>query len=271
MAESSNRSPRSVFLAVFPLFFVCVSPAQQTNRTSGLISAPDYDLVTTTTESPAQPSAEPWLLAGMSGLRVTFSPAIDDSISVPDDWSDDPAQQNSNPPRKPQTKRILGVIPNFRSVSTDEILPPQTPKEKFLTTTQDSFDYSAAVVPILLAGYSLAIDSTPEFGHGWDAYGQYLWRAALDQTTENYLVEFVVPVLTHQDSRYYTLGRGGFFKRTGYALSRVWSPDLTPARANSTCQRSWEQAGRPGCRVSTTLPASAASQIPPASGDSTSG
>ena len=157
----------------------------------------------------------------MSGLPVTFSPAIDDSISVPDDWSDDPAQQNSNPLRKPQTKRILGIIPNFRSVSTDEILPPQTPKEKFLTTTQDSFDYSAAVVPILLAGYSLAINSTPEFGHGWDAYGQYLWRAALDQTTENYLVEFVVPVLTHQDSRYYTLGRGGFFKRTGYALSRV--------------------------------------------------
>jgi len=54
-----------------------------------------------------------------------------------------------------------------------------------------------------------------------DAYGHYLWRAALDQTTENYLVEFVVPVLSHQDSRYYTLGRGGFFKRTGYAVSRA--------------------------------------------------
>jgi hypothetical protein len=118
-------------------------------------------------------------------------------------------------------KRILGIIPNFRAVSTDEILPPQTPKEKFLTTTQDSFDYSAAVIPIVLAGYSLGIDATPEFGQGMGGYGQYLWRAAVDQTTENYLVEFVVPVLTHQDSRYYTLGRGGFFKRSGYALSRT--------------------------------------------------
>ena len=27
--------------------------------------------------------------------------------------------------------------------------------------------------------------------------------------------------LTHEDTRYYTLGRGGFLKRTGYALSRV--------------------------------------------------
>lgn len=141
--------------------------------------------------------------------------------STDNDLPDDPTQQNPVPPRKPQTKRILGVIPNFRAVSTDEKLPPQTVKEKFITTTQDSFDYSAAVIPIVLAGYSMAIDANPSFGEGLSGYGQYLWRAALDQTTENYLVEFVVPVITRQDSRYYTLGRGGFFKRTGYALSRA--------------------------------------------------
>ena len=134
---------------------------------------------------------------------------------------DEPVQQNPSPDRKPQTKRILGIIPNFRSVSTDERLPPQTVKEKFLTTTEDSFDYSAAVIPILLAGYSMGVKATPEFGQGMAGYGQYLWHSAVDQTTENYFVEFVFPVLTHQDSRYYTLGRGGFFKRTGYALSRI--------------------------------------------------
>jgi hypothetical protein len=121
----------------------------------------------------------------------------------------------------PQTKRILGIIPNFRSVSTDEKLPPQTTRQKFITTTQDSFDYSSAVIPILLAGYSMATKATPEFGQGAEGYGQYLWHAALDQTSENYFVEFVFPVITHEDSRYYTMGRGGFFKRTGYALSRA--------------------------------------------------
>lgn len=148
-----------------------------------------------------------------SDLRVASS---DDN-----DLPDDPTQQNPVPTRRPQTKRILGIIPNFRAVSTDEKLPPQTVKEKFMTTTQDSFDYSAAVIPIVLAGYSMAIDANPSFGQGLSGYGQYLWRAALDQTTENYLVEFVVPVITRQDSRYYTLGRGGFFKRTGYAVSRA--------------------------------------------------
>jgi hypothetical protein len=35
------------------------------------------------------------------------------------------------------------------------------------------------------------------------------------------MVEFFVPVITHEDTRYYTLGRGGFWKRTGYSLSRA--------------------------------------------------
>ena len=131
------------------------------------------------------------------------------------------AQGQAQEERLPQTKRILGVVPNFRSVSTDEKLPPLTVKEKFMTATQDSFDYSSVFIPLALAGYGLGTNSYPEFGDGADAYGKYLWHAALDQTVENYMVEFVVPTIARQDNRYYTLGSGGFFKRTGYALSRA--------------------------------------------------
>lgn len=123
-------------------------------------------------------------------------------------------------PRLHQTKRILGIIPNFRSVSTDEVLPPQSAKEKFVTTTQDSFDYSAVLVPAVLAGYGMARNSTPEFRQGAVGYSRYLWHAAADQTIENYMVEFIFPSLTHEDNRYYTLGRGGFWRRAGYAMSR---------------------------------------------------
>jgi hypothetical protein len=131
-------------------------------------------------------------------------------------------QQADGQQRLPQTKRILGVIPNFRSVSTDEKLPPESLKEKFMTATQDSFDYSSVVIPAVLAGYSMGTSAYPEFHQGAAGYGRYFWRAAVDQTSENYMVEFVVPTLTHEDSRYYTLGRGGFVKRTGYAISRIF-------------------------------------------------
>src|SRR5207253_3979763 len=39
-----------------------------------------------------------------------------------------------------QTERILGIFPNFRAVSTQTHLPPQSVKEKFVTASQDSFD-----------------------------------------------------------------------------------------------------------------------------------
>jgi len=130
-----------------------------------------------------------------------------------------PASTDSE--RNPQTNRILEIIPNFRAISTDEKLPPQSVKEKFLTCTEDSFDYSSIFVPVMLAGYSMATRATPEFGSGGVGYSRYLWHTAVDQTSENYMVEFFVPVLTREDTRYYTLGRGGFFKRAGYALSRA--------------------------------------------------
>jgi len=134
---------------------------------------------------------------------------------------DGPAAQAPATARPHQTKRILGIIPNFRSVSTDDILPPQSVKEKFKTATEDSFDYSSPIIPALLAGYSLARNATPEFGHGGVGYGRYLWHSAVDQTSENYMVEFVFPAVTREDSRYYTLSRGGLMKRAGYALSRA--------------------------------------------------
>lgn len=141
--------------------------------------------------------------------------------SQPDDTLKKPIQQNPVPTRDPQTKRILGILPNFRSVSTDEKLPPMSVKEKFLTATDDSFDYSSIFVPAALAGFSMARKSTPEFGQGAVGYGRYFWHNAVDQTSENYMVEFIFPAATHEDNRYYTMGRGGFFKRAGYALSRA--------------------------------------------------
>ena len=131
------------------------------------------------------------------------------------------AGQLASDPEPQQTKRILGLIPNFRAVSTVRELPPQSVKEKFLTTTEDSFDYSSVAIPAALAGYGLARNATPEFGTGGSGYGRYLWHSAIDQTSENYMVEFVMPVLTHEDTRFYTLESGCFLKRTEYALTRA--------------------------------------------------
>lgn len=169
--------------------------------------------------SAAIPDAPTAAMAGQGEQQS--APSDSNQQSAVSTQSTQTAAQAREEAPPPQTKRILWLIPNFRAVSTDEKLPPQTVKEKFMTATNDSFDYSSIFIPLALAGYGMAVDSYPEFGDGADAFGRYLWHAAVDQTVENYMVEFVVPVIARQDTRYYTLGRGGFFRRTGYSLSRV--------------------------------------------------
>jgi hypothetical protein len=120
-----------------------------------------------------------------------------------------------------QTSRILYIFPNFRAVSVDTKLPPQSAKEKFWQTTQDSFDYSSFIFVGALAGVAQAESSVPEFRQGAAGYGRYYWHTFADQADENYWVEFLFPVALHQDSRYYTRGRGGVVKRAGYAFSRI--------------------------------------------------
>jgi hypothetical protein len=120
-----------------------------------------------------------------------------------------------------QSKRILWIFPNYRAVSANTQLPPLALKDKFWLATQDSFDYSSFVSAGMVAGFSQANRSYPEFGQGAKGYGRYYWHAVADQAVGNYLTEAIVPAVTHEDPRYYTLGHGGFFKRSGYAVSRL--------------------------------------------------
>jgi hypothetical protein len=120
-----------------------------------------------------------------------------------------------------QTKRILFVIPNFRAVSADQHLPPQSVKEKFKTATLDSVDYSSFIFVGGQAAVAQANSSYPEFGQGARGYGRYYWHTLADAINENMFVEFIVPTVMREDTRYYTLGRGDLAKRLGYAFTRI--------------------------------------------------
>lgn len=120
-----------------------------------------------------------------------------------------------------QTKRILYIIPNFRAVGADQHLPPQTVKDKFKTATLDSVDYSSFIFVGIQSGIAQARNATPEFHQGAAGYGRYYWHTYADYVDENLWVEFILPAALHQDSRYYTLGRGSFAKRFAYSVSRI--------------------------------------------------
>jgi hypothetical protein len=161
--------------------------------------------------------------AGTTTNGQTPSPETPAPKSNPPADPNNPSSNPSNPDDQygKQPKRILGIIPNYRAVSANSHLPPLSFTEKFWLATQDTFDYSDFVLVGGLAGLSMAQKSQPAFGQGAAGYGRYYWHTFVDGGIENYMTEAIVPTLTREDPRYYTLGKGGFFKRTGYAVSRL--------------------------------------------------
>jgi len=88
------------------------------------------------------------------------------------------------------------------------VVAKPTTREKFVTATEDNFDYSA----LFLAGssrWTRLRAGDPEFHQGMAGYGRYYWHTVADQSIENYFVEFIIPAVNHEDSRYYAMGREG--------------------------------------------------------------
>jgi hypothetical protein len=130
----------------------------------------------------------------------------------------DPVQNTQS--HKPSSNHIFWIIPNYREDESG-VFKPLTPGAKFKVAIDDSFDPSAFLVAGAFAGisnlqrqYSFGDDGVPEFA-------KYYGGAFADQAIGNIMSEGLFPTVLKQDPRYFYMGKGhGFWKRTGYALSR---------------------------------------------------
>lgn len=115
---------------------------------------------------------------------------------------------------------IMWVIPNYRSDEEATDFQPLTSDKKFKLAFDDSFDPTAFLVAGVFAGSSMAQDQYRSFGQGAKGFSKYYGGAFADQAIGNVMTEGLFPTILHQDPRYFTKGKGGFLKRTGYAVSR---------------------------------------------------
>jgi hypothetical protein len=114
----------------------------------------------------------------------------------------------------------MGILPNFTAVDSNTYLPRLFTGEKFNIAAHDSVDYSSFLLVGVLAGKGLYSNTIPAFGTGPSGFRRYYWREFTDQVSGTFFTEAILPTLTHEDPRYYTLGKNGFFKRVSYAVSR---------------------------------------------------
>ena len=145
-----------------------------------------------------------------------------------------PTPQQASPPDAPQPKkpddsksgtskdRIFWALPNFLTLEDADKVPPLTTGQKFKVVAQGVFDPSEFLLVGVVAGLGQASDSNPSYGQGFQGYAKRYGTAYGDTAIENFMVGAIFPSIFRQDPRYFQSGHGGFWHRTGHAVSRVF-------------------------------------------------
>jgi hypothetical protein len=119
-------------------------------------------------------------------------------------------------------KRAFGLLPNYKTIDASLPYQPISSKEKMTIAAKDSFDWTLSIVAAGYAGLGQLTDQNRPLGSGLAGYGNRFVRNYSDQVMGNLLVEGTIPVLVHEDPRYFRRGQGKFWSRVGYATSRVF-------------------------------------------------
>ena len=153
-------------------------------------------------------------------LFASLSPCQQTSLVDPTDPSVVQSNENNDPPR--QSKRILGIVPNYRTSPSLQSYEPLTPAEKFKIATQDSFDRGTIALAALFGGQGQLTNSNRSFGQGAAGFGRYFGASYGDFVIGDYMTEAVFPTLLRQDPRYFRRGTGSRWSRLGYAAGQIF-------------------------------------------------
>ena len=160
-----------------------------------------------------------------AGIAFTLLISISPCQQAP---PSDPGQLNtvrssdSNDPPPGESKRILGIIPNYRSYPSLQGYEPLTSAEKFKIASEDGFDRGTVALAAAFAGQGQLSNSNRSFGQGGAGYGRYFGTAYGDFVIGDYMTEAVFPSLLHQDPRYFRRGTGSGWSRLAYSVGQIF-------------------------------------------------
>jgi hypothetical protein len=162
-------------------------------------------------------------LLGPFPLGQETSP-LPDAPQPTQSQSPQPNPEQNGPQHEPSKNHIFWVIPNYRSDENPATIKPLTAGAKMKVAFDDSFDPSAFLVAGVFAGLGMAQRQYASFGQGAQGFGKYYGGAFADQ-----------------DPRYFVRGKGGFWKRTGCAMSRefITRGDHGRTGAPTSTRQSW--------------------------------
>lgn len=131
----------------------------------------------------------------------------------------DPVEVATEQFKAEEHQRVFGIIPNFY-VSYDQNAEPLTAKMKFELALKVSSDPVTAAGVLLVASAKQA-GNIRKYGQGWGAFGERVGATTADGFTDIMIGGAILPILLHQDPRY-------FFQGTGTTGSRIRHAMLSP-------------------------------------------
>ena len=125
--------------------------------------------------------------------------------------------------KKEEHQRILGVVPNFGTTDVQNAAP-LSPKQKFELDMRSSVDPFVFVAAGLDAAGEQGDDTFPEYGQGATGYAKRFGASYADTFDGNLWGNAILPILLHEDPRYFRKGSGPVLRRALYSAStNVWS------------------------------------------------
>jgi hypothetical protein len=147
-------------------------------------------------------------------------------------------------------QRMAGIVPNFNAV-LDGVSVPLSPKQKMRAAFRsaiDPYQFGLAAFTSLIGQatdshsyYDAQRMTNIGYSQGWVGYSQRLGASFTDQFDGTIIGNGILPVILHQDPRYYRMGTGSFKRRALYAASTAvraksdkgkWQPNYSNVLGN---------------------------------------
>jgi hypothetical protein len=121
-----------------------------------------------------------------------------------------------------ESRRLLGIVPNYRTSPSLQNYKPLTPREKLTVASQDAFDRGTFILAGMFGAEGQFTNANRSFGQGAAGFGRYFGAAYGDLFIGDYMTEAVFPTLLHQDPRYFRRGAGSGWSRLRYAVGQTF-------------------------------------------------
>jgi hypothetical protein len=159
------------------------------------------------------------LLGCVTPLPAQSSGGSPDTDPGTDPGRTDPGKIESKADPSTPSKRLFGVLPNYRTTDGTVPFTPIPAKQKLGIAFHDSFDWPTYVTAGALTMVTRSHDRV--YGTGIESFANQYVRWSASQIIGNMLAEGVMPVALHQDPRYFRAGRGTFSSRLFGAMGQI--------------------------------------------------